>query len=133
MNVEINYIVHSTEDPNKILISLSNMLKIKIDKRNIKRYDVTGHYGNPLSYVIIKIKNKQAGHILKRVLNLLPESEKFNLLNNLEEYFHKSTFYLRVNKQNMCLGYISLSEEDAVRFVFKGVKREYIKKLLEGG
>lgn len=132
MRAEINYVVHSTEDPDRILISLSKFLGLKVDKRDIRKNDVTGHYGNPLSYVTIRIKSEYADYVLKKILAHLSKHEKIRLLDSLDEYFDSANFYLRLNKQNICIGFITLSEEDAIRVVFKGIRKEYVRKLLEG-
>jgi RNA binding exosome subunit len=50
-------------------------------------------------------------------------AEKKNLLQSISNSFdEKDNFYIRLNKQSMCKGSISLSEHDSIRIRFKPIK-----------
>lgn len=137
MRAEISYIVHSTESYEKILESIARVLGIDVRRASVTRMDVSGHYGNPLTYVKMKLQPDMAEKVLRRILEMLPSYDKLDLLNNLDSYMEGSKLYLRLDKQGMCIGRVSLSEADAVRIVFRNVGRGAVEKMLrsamEGG
>jgi|Deesub1362B_J571_1020462.scaffolds.fasta_scaffold00004_149 hypothetical protein len=132
MRCEINYIVHATEDQNKIMSSLENTLGLKINTKKIRRSDVSGHFGNPIIYIKIVFKDPEANELLKTIISKLDSIDKLSLGRDLDDYFEKKKFFMRLDKQAMCLGKIKLSEKDSIRIMFSGVSKELIIKSLSG-
>ncbi len=131
MRCEINLIVHATEDENKILDKLFGVLKIDENTVSVTKRSISGHFGNPIEYYIISIK-RNVMSILERIISNLDSVDKIELTEHLDDYLEGSKLYLRLDKQAICTGEIRLSSIDAIRLLFRGVKREKIKKLLQG-
>lgn len=130
MRCEINIIIHATEDENKVLNAVLNTLKINNKKININRRSVSGHFGNPIMFISISIK-EDVFSIVENIINNLDLPDKIKLINELEEYFEGSKLYLRLDKQAICVGKIRLSESESIRLLFRGIKKDKVRKLLE--
>lgn len=127
----MSLIVHATENFDKLIQSISKVFDITLNKKNVERRDVSGHHGNPIVYVSISLKDLDAQKVFTKIFNSLSNYEKLLLYKELNEYYVKSTFYIRLNKQDLCLGNISLSEADAIRIIFKNISKETLGKYLE--
>lgn len=130
MRCEINIIIHATEDENKVLNAVLDTLKINNKKININRRSVSGHFGNPIMFISISTK-EDIFSIVENIISNLDLPDKIKLINELEEYFEGSKLYLRLDKQAICTGKMRLSESESIRLLFRGVKKDKVKKLLE--
>ncbi len=127
---ELNVIIHATEDMNKILGSIRKTLSIDIDKLKIKRSDLSGHFGNPLIYINIRLDKESAVKIFETILSKLPREDISTIINNLDEFIHSNKLYLRFNKQELCRGRLALGESDSVRLVIKNMsKKSFLRKV----
>lgn len=132
MRCVINYIVHATEDMERIRSTLEKSLDIEIDDKRLRRSDVSGHFGNPITYVKISYRDRDANRLLSKIIAKLDDADKLLLRSGLEDHFEKRKFFIRLDKQGLCKGKIKLSEADAVRIMFSGVSKELLIKLLSG-
>jgi RNA binding exosome subunit len=130
MKGEIDIIIHATENSEKVLSSTKKTLGIELSKRDIKRRDLSGHYGNPIIYLSIKLSETNIKKMFSSIKNKMPQEEINLFLNSLEEYFHDSSLYFRLDKQNLCQGGITFTEEDSIKIVVKNVNRNLIEKWL---
>lgn len=96
----------------------------------MRRRDLSGHYGNPIIYITIKLSSSDVKNILSVMKEKLPEEDRNYLLNTIDEYFHKSTVYIRLDKQRLCQGKLSLVEEDPIKIVIRNVNPSFIEKWL---
>ncbi|MEM0057061.1 MAG: RNA-binding domain-containing protein [Candidatus Geothermarchaeota archaeon] len=124
----IAIILHATESKNKVLSSIVNNLNIIIKEDKLIVKEMKGHHGNPLYYCIIKISEKEAISILRKIKQSLSDTHK--LLNEIDEYFEGSTLHLRLNKQKMCENIVELGGEDVLKITLNNITKEAILKIL---
>jgi len=130
MHGEIDIIVHATEDLNKILASIKSVLRVQIKK--FDRRDLSGHYGNPVTYIKIKLYNEDVKSLLNVIKNNMSTEDLYYLQNLLDEYVTKNIFYLRLDKQALCRGILRLVINDPIKIVIKNVKTDFLKKIFTG-
>jgi len=121
MRCELNMVIHATESMNKILDSVKKVLNIKIDQVKIERRDLSGHYGNPIIYLIIKLNKDDTINLLNSIKNKLSSDELSRLLNNIEDFFDRNKIYLRFSKANLCRGRLVLEEAESIKIVIKNI------------
>ena len=82
-----------------------------------------GHWGNEITLIKADCDAKESYALLKTIILKMNQGEKNNLLHTISTSFdEKDNFYIRLNKQSMCRGIISLSEHDSIRIKFKPTK-----------
>ena len=94
-----------------------------IAKEKILVSSAEGHWGNEISLIKVHCDHKESHVLLSRIIANLKIAEKKYLLQSISNSFdEKDNFYIRLNKQSMCKGSISLSEHDSIRLRFKPIK-----------
>jgi RNA binding exosome subunit len=133
--VEVTAIAHATEDPEKVLEAIANLLGLE-DLGDVEATTVKGHHGNPITYLKLTLKGKKAKEAFENLINMMDDLEFELLLRSVEERSERSKLYLRFDKQRAYLGEARLSGgSDVVRFVvvFKGkVTPDIIKRFRKG-
>jgi len=124
---ELSIIIHATEDLDKVLRSIRNMFMLDLERLRIQRNDLSGHFGNPLTYIKIKLDREATKKVVETLFKKMSPVDKETLIRNLDEYIHKRKLYIRLDKQLFCSGELSLGETDAIRIVIKNITK---KKLL---
>ena len=135
-SVEYSTFVHATEDYNKVLKAMENLMPPRLrERKNVSVEETYGHYDNPIRIVKITFRNPEyalqaLAWLWGRMLNL----DKAYLIENLDLHLdEKMRLYLRLDKQDAYLGLLRLSSGDdiiKVKFSFKGSKDE-IRELLQ--
>ncbi|HEY9398516.1 MAG TPA: RNA-binding domain-containing protein [Nitrososphaeraceae archaeon] len=121
LSTSIQVIAHATEDIPKILFKMCEIFSIPKEKFLISR--ARGHWDNEISLIIANCDHEESKVILQRIISKLKSGEKNYLLRSISDSFdEKDNFYIRLNKQSMCRGVISLSEHDSIRIRFKATK-----------
>lgn len=121
LSTSIQVIAHATEDIPKILLKMCEIFSIPKEKFLISR--ARGHWDNEISLIIANFDHEESKVILQRIISKLKSGEKNYLLRSISDSFdEKDNFYIRLNKQSMCRGIISLSEHDSIRIRFKATK-----------
>lgn len=121
LSTSIQVIAHATEDIPKILLKMYEIFSIPKEKFLISR--ARGHWDNEISLIIANCDDEESKVILQRIISKLKSGEKNYLLRSISDSFdEKDNFYIRLNKQSMCRGIISLSEHDSIRIRFKPTK-----------
>lgn len=121
----ISFIIQSTEDEEKVIKAVMETLSLRIDEGRISMKRLEGHYKNPLTYVEIPLRREELSRVYKKVIDGLNSLDRRMLREHLGDYMdEKGRLYLRLDKQLLCLGRISLSQSDAVRIVLKPSKKE---------
>ncbi len=119
---EINLVLHATEDEDRVLKAIEDVLLVQ-SKRFSSSYS-EGHFKNRIVLQKAILSSNEAGSLAKRVISLLSSSEREHLSRLVHEYSdEKGNLYIRLDKQRICQGRVSLSESDAIRIRFKPVKR----------
>jgi RNA-binding protein len=119
---EINLVLHATEDGSKVLQAIEDVVLVPTDRFTSSSSE--GHYKNKIILHKAILSSQEAGSLAKRIISLLNSADREHLSRFIRDYSdEKGNLYIRLDKQRMCLGRVSLSEADAIRIRFKPVKR----------
>jgi RNA-binding protein len=119
---EINIVLHATEDEGRVLKAIEDVLLVPSERFSSSLSE--GHYKNKILLQRAILSSHEAGSLAKRVISLLNSADREHLSRLVHEYSdEKGNLYIRLDKQRMCQGRVSLSETDAIRIRFKPVKR----------
>jgi len=112
---EIKIIVHATEETDNILKHLNSTLNVPPDTFSIEKTE--GHWGNKIHLLTCILSKNEANSLYRKVEALL---ENYNEL--LSNFFdEKGNLYIRLDKQRLCRGKVSISESDSIRIRFRNV------------
>lgn len=113
--IEITTFSHATEDREKVLQALLNLLPSVIREKASKKVSVNilqGHYNNPITILKLVIRGSEAQQIFRHIIASLDESDVIHLMSSIDiRYDGKGNFYFRVNKQDAFLGDIIVDEQ----------------------
>ena len=119
---EVDLLLHATEDGGKVLKSIQDTLAVPSERFSISPSE--GHYKNKILLLKAMLASREAGDLALQIMSCLNSSDRGRLSGSLHEYSdEKGNLYLRLDKQRICHGKVSLSETDAIRIRFKPVKR----------
>lgn len=119
---EISLVLHATEDESRVLHFVEETLSVPADRFS-SSYS-KGYYKNRIMLLKAMMSSQEAGDLALRIMSLLSSADRAELSRNLREYSdEKGNLYLRLDKQKICHGKVSLSETDAIRVRFKPIKR----------
>ncbi len=119
---EINLVLHATEDEGRVLKAIEDVLLVP--SKRFSSSPSQGHYKNKILLQKAILSSHEAGSLAERVISLLNSADREHLSRFVHEYSdEKGNLHIRLDKQRMCQGRVSLSETDAVRIRFKPVKR----------
>lgn len=119
---EVDLLLHATEDSGKVLQSIQDTLAVPSERFSASPSE--GHYKNKILLLKAMLASQEAGELALRIMSRLNSSDREHLSSSLDEYSdEKGHLYLRLDKQRVCQGKVSLSETDAIRIRFKPVKR----------
>ncbi len=137
-SLELRVYVHATEDRERVVESLKNVLGDWWNRARVAEEVYEGHYGNPVRVITVRIDNiEDANKALDYILSRLGEGDRGVLLQSLEDRVDKEgTLYFRLSKQEAYLGRLLVYESDDVIRVavsFQGRRRnameEYRRRL----
>ena len=121
---EINLVLHSTEDNEKVLHAIRDVLEVGTDCFQSSFSE--GHYKNRILFLKAFLSSHEAARLASRIVSLLSSADRDHFLRFIHEYSdEKGNLYLRLDKQKLCHGVVTISETDAIRIKFKQVKRIY--------
>src|SRR5687767_6914989 len=119
---EVDLLLHATEDGGKVLQSIQDTLAVPSERFSISPSE--GHYKNKILLLKAMLASREAGELAIKIMLHLNSSDRERLSSSLHEYSdEKGNLYLRLDKQRICQGKVSLAETDAIRIRFKPVKR----------
>lgn len=119
---EIDVLLHATEDEGRVLQLLEDVLSVPRDRFSASPSE--GHYKNKIILLKATMASREAGDLAVKIMSLLNSADREHLRDSLDEYSdEKGNLYLRLDKQRICQGKVSLSEIDAVRIKFKPIRR----------
>ena len=121
---KIDLILHATEDFQKIAEPLNDLFAI--EKEDIAKQELSGHFGNPILMLHVEIKKKRADQFIKKLVSLIPREIMSELLTNIEERIFESSMYIRFSKQNLVKKTLTLEEKDPIRIAI--YTPTYVKK-----
>jgi RNA-binding protein len=119
---EVNLVLHATEDGGKVLHAIEDVLLLQSELFSSSPSD--GHHKNKILLLKAILSSHEAGKLASRIISHLNSVDREQLSRLLDEYSdEKGNLYIRLDKQSICQGRVSLSETDAIRIRFRPVKR----------
>ena len=113
LEVDIQVIVHATEDLEKIFSAFKDVFGVDKDEFSVQ--NLTGHYENPIALLSSKLKKKIAKSFVKTLVSEIPKEDLDLIMEDLENRCDESALHLRISKQSLVRGRISLADEDPVK------------------
>ena len=113
LEVTIDVIVHATENTVKFFESFNEMFGLEEEVFSIS--NVTGHFENPITILRAKVTKKQAIQFLEKFLEILSETQKTEIIQEIEERTENSTLHIRFDKQEFIQRRIAFIEKEAIR------------------
>jgi len=109
---------HATEDPEKVLTAVRNILPEEIGESIIfQKTNLKGHHGNQIILFRAKITDKQLlPATLKKIGAGLTMIDKETLEANIKLHLEKRNLYLRFDKQSASQNEVRFSQNDSVHF-----------------
>jgi RNA binding exosome subunit len=113
LEVEIQVIIHATEDSQKIFDSFKNTFDLEQDDFTIQ--NLQGHYENPISLVHGKIKKKKAASFVKKLVSSIPKKSIDEIMEDLENRCDSSGLYMRISKQSLVEDKVEAAADDPIK------------------
>ena len=125
---EISIIIHATENQDKILQSINDVLYISPDRFSSTSSE--GHWGNKILLLSAVIGSNDS--LIATILSRLNKIDRHSLSDFFDNYIdEKGNLYIRLDKQRICQGRTSLSDNDSIRIRLRPVRRYRPTKTLE--
>jgi RNA binding exosome subunit len=136
-SLEVSYLVHSTEDEDRIGSAVESMLGIKVAPT---REELAGHFGNRIVHVSCRLTGEAASSAFAGLARRLSPSAKKELVESLGETVDEhSTLYIRLDRQSLVKAELAFGGGEPVRvrvkprlFQMKGRASEFFRRMLEG-
>ncbi|MGD6933888.1 MAG: RNA-binding domain-containing protein [Candidatus Bathyarchaeia archaeon] len=114
--VDLRVFAHATEDPEKVLTALRNLLPTDLaETAQFEKSSLTGHHGNPITLFTTQLTDKKLLPVLLdklgQNLNIL---DKEALNDEIKLHLEKHNLYLRFDKQSAFLGKIKFAQNDPI-------------------
>ncbi|HXG74011.1 MAG TPA: RNA-binding domain-containing protein [Candidatus Nitrosotenuis sp.] len=113
LEVDIQVIVHATEDLEKILAAFQDMFEL--DREEFTVQNLQGHYENPIILLLCKLKKKKARDFVTKLVKDIPKEDMSLIIEDLKNRCDESALHLRISKQQLVLGRIIPADEDPVK------------------
>ena len=127
---EISIIVHSTENQDKILQSINDVLSVSPHRFSSNTSE--GHWGNRILILSAVISATEANSLLSQILSTLNKIDRQSLSDFFDRYIdEKGNIYIRLDKQRICQGRASLSDNDSIRIRLRPVRKYKPTRTLE--
>ncbi|MEM3007155.1 MAG: RNA-binding domain-containing protein [Candidatus Nitrosotenuis sp.] len=113
LEVDIQIIVHATEDLEKIFAAFNEMFDL--DKEEFTVQNLQGHYENPIILLLCKLKKKKAWSFIAKLVRDIPKEDMSLIIEDLQNRCDESALHLRISKQQLILGKLILGDEDPIK------------------
>ena len=115
--VDLRVFAHATEDLDKVLTALRNLLPTALtDIVQFEKNSLTGHHGNPITLFTTQLTDKELlPALLEKIGKNLNVLDKEDLNNNIHNRIEKTHLYLRFDKQAASMGKIKFTTDDPIR------------------
>lgn len=117
VEVDIEVILHATEDSNKIFMPLFDIFQVK--EEEFTQEKIEGHYGNTILLFRIILTKKRAEGFVKTLVSKVSKLQLDEILDNIDMYFEDSSLFLRIGKGELARKNISLQQNNAVKIRIK--------------
>lgn len=132
LEVTIEIIIHATEDLKTILGAFEKLFEIK--EEIFSKKNLTGHFENPISILNAKITKTKAENFIQKLVMKIPKGQLDELIGDLENRIQNSTLHVRIGKQDLIQGIVSLQEKDVIKLkIFMPIyqKKNTLKNYVE--
>ena len=113
LEVNINLILHATENDKKVLEELEKNFQIEQSEFQIEQ--VTGHFNNSILLISSKLKKKSAEGFVSLFFSKMKKDEFQEIFDYIEDYVTSSGLSLRISKQKLISGILEISKEDTIK------------------
>ena len=113
LEVKINLILHATEDENKVLEKLEE--NFGIEQKDFVIEQIPGHFNNPILLISSKLKRKPAHNFVSLFFSKMKRDEFQEIFDDVENFVTSSGLSLRISKQNLVSGILTISKEDTIK------------------
>ena len=118
----ISVVIHATEDKDKVISKIVKVLSL--NSARFQEINTRGHWGNQIVLLNLSLGQSHAGKIIKTIYTSLGDNNKTAFLSSLEKSIdEKYNLYVRIDKQSICRGEISLSDQDSIKIKFRPYKK----------
>ena len=117
VEVNIEVILHATEDSKKIFVPLFEVFQVK--EEEFSQEKMIGHYGNTILLFKITLTKKRAEVFVKTLVSKISKLQMDEILDNIDMYFEDSSLFLRIGKGELVRKNISLQQNNAVKIRIK--------------
>jgi RNA binding exosome subunit len=119
---QVSLVIHATEDGGKVLQAIQEVLLVPAER--FSNSPSEGHYKNRIALLRAILSSQEAAKLARRIISLLNSTDRDQLSSLLHEYSdEKGNLYIRLDKQRICQGRVSLSNTDAIKIRFRPLKR----------
>ncbi|VFJ15048.1 RNA-binding domain-containing protein [Candidatus Nitrosocosmicus franklandus] len=119
-SLDVSVLAHATEDENKIINLILNYFNKSSQSKQVKIIKTEGHWKNPITRINITFQKnieEYFSDIMKDLATIYGKEElDLYLKNNVDL---RGSIYIRLDKQKLCDGKLDLSDNDAIRLVFR--------------
>jgi RNA-binding protein len=131
--VEIRIFSHATEDLEKVQTAVKNTLPENLAAElKFTQNSVTGHYGNPIVLLEAKLTDKVVlPSLLEKLASAMSPLDKEQFCTQLHQHIERHNLFLRLDKQNACLGTLKLTSNDPIhlKIHFKNKSPDQIQQI----
>ena len=113
LEVTVEIIVHATEDLKTILDAFEKLFEVK--EEGFSKKNLTGHFENPITLLNAKITKTKAENFIKKLVMKIPKGQLDELIGDLENRIQNSALHVRLGKQDLIQGMVSLQEKDVIK------------------
>jgi RNA binding exosome subunit len=136
-SIEVTYLVHATEDPEKVRGAIGRLLGVALDPE-IQRLE--GHFGNEIQRARVHLTGEDAARAFEHFVGTIHEGLKKEITGQIEDYTDEhSALFLRLDKQRLVAGSVAIGSGDSVRvkvkprvFLIRGGAGEFYRRLMGG-
>jgi RNA-binding protein len=117
----ISVVIHATEDKDKVISKIVKVLSLNSGR--FQEFNTRGHWGNQIVMLNLSLGHTHAGRIIRTIYTSLDDNHKNTFLSSLEQSIdERHNLYVRIDKQSICRGVISLSDQDSIKIKFRPPK-----------
>jgi RNA binding exosome subunit len=113
LEVDIQVIIHATEDLTKVFDAFKQVFDL--DKEEFTVQKLQGHFENPITMLHCKIKKKKSRNFVKVLVSNITKEEIDTIIEDLQNRCDESALYLRLSKQSLIRGKITLGDSDPIK------------------
>lgn len=117
IEVTIEIILHATEDSKKTFDQIFKLFQIKEDE--FSQETILGYFGNPILLARTILTKKRAEEFVKNLISKVPKSQIDEILRNVHMYFEDSSIFLRISKNDLVNGVVTLQQNNAIKIRIK--------------